>query len=292
MREQRDRVAVVGLLAIVVGGTSLVLFDGFTIASIERALAVGVSCVALAALVLIPALRRALSMRMVLVTSLLLMTVAVVQPPSESLDLWSYAMNGRIVEHYGDSPYTHAPADYPHDPLLAHVGANWRHTRSLYGPAFTAVSAGIMSVAGGSLLSTRLGFQLLAALCVLAVLILLIRKTRDPVVVLLVGANPVIIIEIVNIGRNDAILGLGLLAGVLLATRRRLVAAAVVLALVALVKIVVVAALGAVILWMWRQYGMRLAARGGGRHRGDGRAVPARGGHDRRCDRSPTRRTA
>jgi Glycosyltransferase family 87 len=257
----RDRAAVLGLLTVVVIGTALVLFEGFDIASFERALAVGLACAALAAIVLVPSLRAALTMRMVLVASLLLMTIAVVQPPQESHDLWSYAMNGRILEHYGDSPYTHTPADYRHDPLLAQVGSGWRHTRSLYGPVFTAVSAGIMSVAGTDFLATRLGFQLLAALCVLAVLILLIRTTRDPVVALLVGCNPVVVIEVVNVGRNDAIVGLALLGGVLLATRRRFVAAVIVLALAALVKIAVVAVLGAVLLRMWRQHGFRLAAR-------------------------------
>ena len=137
-------------------------------------------------------------------------------------------MNGRIVEHYGDSPYTHTPADYPHDPLLAEVGRGWRHTPSLYGPAFTAVSAGIASVAGTDLLVDRLGFQLLAAACVLAVLVLLTRQHARPGRSSLVGCNPVVMIEIVNLGRNDAIVGLALLAGILLATRRRLVAAAVV----------------------------------------------------------------
>ena len=143
------------------------------------------ACVALAAVVLVPALRRALTMSMVLVASLLLLTVAVVQPPAESHDLYSYAMNGRILEHYGDNPYTHAPANYPHDPLLAEVAAAGATRTSLYGPAFTAASAGIASVAGTDLLATRLGFQLLAAACVLALLLLLYRTTRDPVVVAL-----------------------------------------------------------------------------------------------------------
>ena len=197
---------------------------------------------------------------MVLVASLVLLTIAVVEPPSESHDLWSYAMSGRILEHYGDSPYTHAPAAYPHDPLLAQVASGWRHTRSVYGPAFTAISAGITSVTGTDLLATRLGFQLLAALCVLALLLILYRTTRDPVVVALVGCNPVVMIEVVNIGRNDALVGLAVLVGVLLASRRRFVAAAVVLALGALVKIVVIAALGVVVLWVWRRYGARIAA--------------------------------
>ncbi len=251
----------IGLLAVIAVGTALVLVGGFEIASLERAVALGAACGALAAIALVPRLRRALSIRMVVVASLLLMTVAVVQPPEESHDLYSYAMSGRILEHYGASPYLHAPAHYPHDPLLQQVAAGWRRTRSVYGPAFTVVSAGIMSVAGTAVLPTRLGFQLLAALCVLAALILLIRTTRDPVVVLLVACNPVVMIEVVNPGRNDAIVGLALLAGVLLATRRRLAAAAAVLALAALVKIAVVVVLGAVLLWIWRQHGTRLAAR-------------------------------
>ena len=114
-------------------------------------------------------------------------------------------MDGRIVAHYGDSPYTHAPADYPHDPHPRGRSAPGGGTRqSLYGPAFTAVSAGIASVAGTDLLANRLGFQLLAAACVLALLLLLYRTTRDPVVVALIGCNPVVLIEVVNLGRNDA----------------------------------------------------------------------------------------
>ncbi len=260
MTVHRDRIAALALLAVTVGGTSLVMVDGYTIASPARAAAVSIACVALATVVFVPALRRALTMPMVLAASLLLLTVAVVQPPAESHDLYSYAMNGRILEHYGDNPYTHTPAGYPHDPLLAQVGTSWRHTKSVYGPAFTAVSAGIASVAGTDLLATRLGYQLLAAACVLALLLLLYRTTRDPVVVALIGCNPVVMIEVVNIGRNDAIVALALLGGVLLATRRRFVAAAVVLALGALVKITLVVALAVVVLWIWKRHGARIAA--------------------------------
>jgi hypothetical protein len=256
----RGRIAAVALLAVTVGGTALVMVDGFTIASPERAGAVGIACVALFTAVFVPTVRRALTLPLVLVASLVLLSIAVVEPPAESHDLWSYAMNGRILEHYGDSPYTHAPADYPHDPLLAQVGAGWRHTKSLYGPAFTAVSAGITSVTGTDLLATRLGFQLLAAACVLALLLLLFRTTRDPVVVALVGCNPVVLIEVVNLGRNDALVGLVLLGGVLLAMRKRFVAAAVVLALGALVKITVIAALAVVLVWVWRRHGARIVA--------------------------------
>src|SRR4051794_5550014 len=260
MTRPGQRVAVAALLVVTVVGTSAVVVEGFTLASPERAFAAGSACAALAAVALVPALRRALTLRMVLAASLGLMPGGGVAPPAESHGVFSYAMNGRILEHYGDSPYTHAPADYPHDPLVAQVGAGWRYTKSLYGPAFTAVSAGIASVAGTSLLANRLGFQLLAAVCVLALLVLLYRRTRDPLVVALVGCNPVVLIEVVNTGRNDALVGLALLGGILLAGRRRLVAAAVVVALGASVKIALVAALGALLVWTWRRHGRRIAA--------------------------------
>ena len=54
----------------------------------------------------------------------------------------------------------------PGDPFLQYVGAGWRHTTSVYGPLFTAVSAAFTDVAGGSALRARLAFQGLAALSV------------------------------------------------------------------------------------------------------------------------------
>jgi len=260
-RRRHDLAAV--LLAVTVVGTAVVLVSGFRVASPERAAGVGLACAALATVVVVPGLRRALTLPMVLTATLVLVTIAVAAPPAETHDLYSYAMDGRIVAHYGDSPYTHAPSDYPHDPLLREVASGWRHTPSLYGPAFTAASAGIASVAGTDVLANRLGFQLFAAACVLALLLLLYRRTRDPVVVALVGCNPVVLIEVVNAGRNDALVALALLAGILLATRRRLVAAAAVVALGALVKISVVVALGALLVWTWRRYGTRITAAAG-----------------------------
>jgi len=260
---RRARVAVVTLLTVTVVGTAVVLHEGFSASAWVRALAISGAIAALAAIVAVPSLRVALTMPMVVVASLGLLAVAVVLPPAESRDLFSYAMDGRILQHYGVSPYTHAPAEFPHDPLLAQVGSGWRHTRSVYGPAFTAMSAGVAWIAGPDVLANRLGFQLLAALSVLAILVLLYRTTRDPVVVALVGCNPVVMLEVVNVGRNDALVGFALLAGVVLAGRRRLVAAAVLLAVAASVKLVAIAALGFVLIWAWRHHGARLAARAG-----------------------------
>jgi hypothetical protein len=180
-------------------------------------------------------------------------------------------MQGRIVAHYDANPYMRAPNQFHHDPFLHLVGVGWRGTRSVYGPVFTAMSTAIMSVTGAHQLPTRLAFQLVAALAVLAAIALLYRTTRDPVALLLIGVNPVVALEVVNTGRNDGLVGLAVLAGVLLAARassapapsRRVVGAAVCITLAALVKVAALAALAAFLLWTIRRFGVRLACRAG-----------------------------
>ena len=180
-----------------------------------------------------------------------LLVVAVAVPPVGH-DLWSYAMYGRIVSAHHASPYTHIPADYPKDPLLSLVG--WRHTPSVYGPAFVAVAAAGTSVTGGSELANRLFFQGIEALALAAAMVLVWRRTRDPAAIAFVGLNPALI-AVVTDGNNDLLVGLAILAGALLVTDERPKAAGAVLAAGALVKIVALLPLAALLVWAWRRWG-------------------------------------
>src|SRR4051794_183751 len=76
--------------------------------------------------------------------------LAVVRPPGGSHDLWSYTMYGRILAVHHANPYVAAPSAFGRDPFLGRVSPGWRHARTVYGPAFTVVSAGITRVAGRS----------------------------------------------------------------------------------------------------------------------------------------------
>jgi hypothetical protein len=67
------------------------------------------------------------------------------------------------------------------------------------------------------------------------------------------------VIGVVNGGHNDALIGLALLGGVLLAADRRPAAAGLALAAAALVKIILVLPLAFALLWLWRNQGMRAA---------------------------------
>ena len=203
--------------------------------------------------------RSGLDRRAVLAASGLVLLIAVLVPPRGSHDLWSYAMYGRIVSHHHASPFVHRPSEYTSDPWLHHVDRGWRHTRSVYGPAFVAVSAVITFVARVPLVA-RLLFQGLAAAAIFGILLLIDRRTRDPVAVVCIGLHPIIAFEVVNGGHNDALVGLAVLAAVLLVTRERWVWAGLVLALGVLVKAVVLLPFAALAVWTWRRYGVRAAA--------------------------------
>ncbi|MHB8671634.1 MAG: glycosyltransferase 87 family protein, partial [Acidimicrobiales bacterium] len=190
-----------------------------------------------------------------------LMVLAVAVPPTESRDVWAYAMYGRMVSHYHESPYAHSPAlHYPQDPWARRVDKVWRHTRSVYGPGFTAISALGTATVGRSPLGARLFFQVLSAAALLAALVLIERRTRSPVALALLGVNPLLVISVVNGAHNDSLVGLGILAGVVAVVARRPAWAGAALAAAALVKISALLPLAAIALWVWRRQGFRSAA--------------------------------
>jgi hypothetical protein len=76
----------------------------------------------------------------------------------------------------------------------------------------------------------------------------------------LLGLNPLVVVGVVNGGHNDALVGLAVLAGVLLAEDRRPAASGVAFGLGLLVKPVALLPLLAVALWLWRRRGPRPAA--------------------------------
>lgn len=261
MTDLRARRATIAALVVSVGATLAALAVGFDDPPLLRTVSVLLALGPLFAVALVPPMRAALTMRVTLLASVVLTAGAAALPSSESHDLWSYAVDGRIVSQYGSSPYVHSPAHYPHDAFLHLVGGGWRTTRSVYGPVFTWLSAVLTGVTGTNELATRLAFQLLAAAAVLVATVLVGRVTRDPLAVLVVGVNPVVAMEIVNPGRNDALVGLALLGAVLLVRRRRALAAVAVLTAGVLVKAVAVLALGALLLWIGVRVGRWVALR-------------------------------
>ena len=174
--------------------------------------------------------------RLVMVAIGAVLVVAVMLPPRTSHDLWSYVMYGRTLAVHHVSPYVHPPSDFRPDPFFQRVGHGWAHKTSVYGPLFTGGSAALVRAAGDSALRARLAFQGLAALGVALALMLVWRETRSARALAFLGLNPAIVISVVNGGHNDALVGLAVLAGALLAARRHWTGAGFVLGLGVLVK--------------------------------------------------------
>jgi len=190
-----------------------------------------------------------------------LLALAIIFPVRHSHDAYAYADYGQMIARYHASPYTSVPADFSDDFWFRWVSPRWQHTGSVYGPAFVGISAVFMKIAGTSILVTRLLFQSLAALAVAAAGWLVWRRARDPVAVALVVVNPLVIVNVVNNGHNDALVGLAFLAAILLVERKRAPAAGAVLAVAALVKVTAIVPAAAIAFWLWRREDLRVALR-------------------------------
>jgi len=220
-----------------------------------------VASAAFAYLLVMEARRPLLDRRLVLWCSLGLIVVAVAAPPRESADVWSYAMYGRIVDHFHADPYRVSPLAFSGDPWFWRVSVWWQGTRTVYGPAFTAVSAMGMHLAGNSPLAARLLFQALTGLSVAAALGLLYRRGMTSAALAFLGLSPVMVISVVNGAHNDALVGLGVLGAVVALGRRWRVVAGVALGLAALVKLLALAPAAALVIWLWRREGLAAAVK-------------------------------
>ncbi len=206
----------------------------------------------------------AISMRAVAVVAVALGIAAVVAPPRQSADLYSYVMYGRIAAVHHANPYVALPSSFRRDPMLHLVSRAWLRTPSRYGVVFTAFSALGAWFFGTGQLALRLWFQLAALLAVGVMATIVWRRTRSVAALAFVALNPFVLLSVVNGGHNDALLALGLLAGVLLVRDDHLLAGATVLAATSLVKLTAVLAIVGVVAWLLLRRRLRAAVVVGG----------------------------
>ena len=202
---------------------------------------------------------RGLPLRLVLVASGALVVLCVSFPPAGSKDVASYALYGRMISEHGENPYTTVPDDHPDDPWYPDVSTRWRQTPSVYGPAFSLLSAAITAVGGENRTLVRVLFQAAAGLAFLAAAGMVARATGGAAATAFVALNPVLLVSVVNGAHNDVLVGAALLAACLAARRRWWAAAGALLALAAGVKVAAVLALPALVAWAWCRHGRRPA---------------------------------
>lgn len=165
-------------------------------------------------------------------------------PPLFSNDVYSYLAQGEIL-HLGLNPYHHAPdvlAHYGHAQLLSTVSPFWRATTSPYGPLFLGLASLIAGAVGSHLILGVVILRLvgLVGLALLAVFVPRLARFlgTDPArATWLAVISPLVLLELVAAGHNDALMIGLLVAGVTLAMERRPLLGIALCAIAAMVKL-------------------------------------------------------
>jgi hypothetical protein len=205
-------------------------------------------------LVLREAYRGTISLRAVVVLSLVFTVAILLLPLLFSRDVYSYAFYGRIAGVYHRNPYVHTPVEFSSDSLWSFVGPKWVDTPAVYGPLFTTVSSQLARVAHtpAQQVVTYRSLAVIGSLATLALVVLTTARVRPGRVTFAAaawGLNPVVLFLTVGSGHNDVLVALAAIGAVALLTRDRELPAIAVLALGALVKATVALPLVLVIVW-------------------------------------------
>ena len=181
--------------------------------------------------------RRALALRAALVIAVAVQLVPLASPLLLSTDAWTYWGYGWIAAEGEGNPYVDPPAAFPESPATPHLGADWRDSTSVYGPAFTLASEPLARLSGSSADAAAWLFKGLAAIAVLVATAAASRSSRRPeLAAAFVGWNPVLAVHAGGGGHNDALVGALAATAVALSLHRRPTAGGIAWALAALVK--------------------------------------------------------
>jgi hypothetical protein len=156
-------------------------------------------------------------------------------PPLLSQDVFSYIAYARLGARHGLDPYVVVPAAVPHDAVLPFVG--WREAVSAYGPLFTLATYPLglwllKCVAGASVIG-------IAAVAARAAG----RRGADPMrAAVLIGLNPIVLVDVIGGAHNDALTVLLVTAVVAMLGRNEIAAGASVVGSAALKASALVAA--------------------------------------------------
>ena len=254
-------------LLVAVVATMIVIGQANTLPNTDQIALVIVASVAYLAMLAADHRWGGLSLGLVAAGGVATAIVALSGPAHFTGDLWSYAMYGRIVAAHHASPYTQLPAHFHHDPMLYRVGRTWRHTYSVYGPAFTALSAVGAMFLGAAMQATKNFYQLVAIAALAGAGAIIWRRTRSAAAVAFLTVHPMIAMFIMSGGRNDILVGLAVLGAVVLSERGHALSGGVVVGLGALVKLTGALGLVALMVAAYARGDRRAAARlglGGG----------------------------
>jgi hypothetical protein len=186
--------------------------------------------------------------------------------PVTAIDIFYYVLQGRMQDLYGLNPMAVPASRAVLDPLLPFVG-EWTNVPTAYGPLWNAITAAVVGLGFGGVVSGPLAFKVLMLLTYAACLLILLWGTqRNVTAILLFAWNPLVLLQGPGHAHNDLLMvAVAMLALVLWDRRRWWAPAMVLLALAASIKLpalLLAPLLLAAILRDERSSGRRLAITG------------------------------
>lgn len=166
--------------------------------------------------------RRSGSLAAVCAVAAAIQLVPLAGPLVLSRDVYAYWAYGRLVEDHGANPYRTVPAHFATDPAERAMAPAWRTSDSVYGPVFTAASAGLAGATGGSPERSAVSYRLLAALgMLLLVAVAALAAPMPAFAAAFVGWNPLLALHFAGGGHNDVWTAVFLVGALALAARGR-----------------------------------------------------------------------
>jgi alpha-1,6-mannosyltransferase len=138
--------------------------------------------------------------------------------PYDAADVFDNIMHGRILGIYGANPFHDRARLFPDDPFLPYVA--WQGTPSAYGPLWELLAAGVARLAGDGIMANVIAFKLVGVLFLGATMALvgaIVHRTHPDHAlrgVLLLGWNPVALMEVAGQGHNDSVMAFWLVAAI------------------------------------------------------------------------------
>jgi hypothetical protein len=165
--------------------------------------------------------RRRANVAVVCAIAAAIQLVPLVGPLVISRDVYAYWAYGRLAAVHHVNPYTVAPARFAHDPASRAMAVGWRTSKSVYGPVFSAASAGLAVTTGRSPGRAALDYRIAGGVGMLAVTALAAIVAPVPgFAAAFVGWNPLLAVDFAGGGHNDAWMMAFLLGALALAVRR------------------------------------------------------------------------
>jgi hypothetical protein len=157
--------------------------------------------------------------------------------PTTNTDVYDYILFGRVAAVHQEDPHVRFPDEFPDDPIYPYSSHQYTGKQDNKLPAWTLLTVGLAAVGGDGPVSNVLLYRFalaglnLATLALVAFIVRRIRPEATTAAVALFGLNP--IVAFLGQSKTDSLMAFWLLVGAacLVAGRRRLAAAGIVLSM-------------------------------------------------------------